>query len=44
MMDEELFNWMDTDCVILDKVFASCQQRECFSKVEVDVKGKLLEV
>lgn len=37
---EELFNWMDTDCVIVDKVFASCQQRECFPKVEVDLKGK----
>jgi hypothetical protein len=34
---EELFNWMDTDCVILDKVFASCQQRECFPKVEIEL-------
>lgn len=37
---EELFDWMDTDCVIVDKVFASCQQRECFPKVEVDLKEK----
>jgi len=26
---------IDCDCVIIDKVFASCQQRECFPEVEV---------
>ncbi len=34
---------MDTDCVIVDKVFASCQQRECFPQVEVDLKGKTFQ-
>lgn len=34
---------MDCDCVIVDKVFASCQQRECFPQVEVDLKGKTFE-
>ncbi|HSH37064.1 hypothetical protein [Schnuerera sp.] len=34
---------MDTDCVIVDKVFASCQQRECFPQIEVDLKGKTFE-
>lgn len=28
---------LDRDCVIVDKVFASCQQRECFPEVEVDI-------
>lgn len=27
----------DVDCVIVDKVFASCQQRECFPQVEVNI-------
>ena len=27
-------------CIIADKVFASCQQRKCFSKIEVDLDGK----
>lgn len=26
---------LDIDCIIVDKVFASCQQRECFTDVEV---------
>ncbi|MDR7870051.1 MAG: hypothetical protein RIN55_04275 [Tissierellaceae bacterium] len=26
---------LDIDCIIVDKVFASCQQRECFPEVEV---------
>ena len=28
---------LDADCVIIDKVFASCQQRECFPLVEATV-------
>lgn len=35
---EKLFTGFDYDCVIVDKVFASCQQRECFPEVEVDLK------
>lgn len=27
----------DRDCIIVDKVFASCQQRECFPEVEVEI-------
>lgn len=27
----------DIDCVIVDKVFASCQQRVCFPQIEVDI-------
>lgn len=30
---------LDRDCIIVDKVFASCQQRECFPEVEVEVEG-----
>src|SRR5690554_4628891 len=30
----------DIDCVIVDKVFASCQQRECFPKIEVEIGDK----
>lgn len=28
---------LDCDCVIIDKVFASCQQRECFPEVEIEL-------
>lgn len=28
---------LDCDCVIIDKVFASCQQRECFPEIEADL-------
>lgn len=28
------------DCLIVDKVFASCQQRECFTNVEADLCEK----
>lgn len=28
----------DRDCIIVDKVFASCQQRECFPEVEIDIE------
>ncbi len=37
---KEVFDWMDTDCIIADKVFASCQQRECFPQVETDIDKK----
>ena len=30
----------DIDCVIVDKVFASCQQRECFPQIEVEIGEK----
>lgn len=33
----ELLEIFDYDCVIVDKVFASCQQRECFPEIEVDL-------
>lgn len=33
----EILNGVDFDCLIVDKVFASCQQRECFPEVEVEV-------
>lgn len=28
------------ECVIVDKVYANCQLRECFTNVEVDIGGK----
>jgi hypothetical protein len=28
---------VELDCVIVDKVFASCQQRECFPNIEVNI-------
>lgn len=31
---------IDCDCVIIDKVFASCQQRECFPEIEADLCDK----
>ena len=31
---------LDRDCVIVDKVFASCQQRECFPGIEVDIDNR----
>lgn len=36
----EILQTFDQDCVIVDKVFASCQQRECFPDVEVDIDKK----
>lgn len=30
----------ELDCIIVDKVFASCQQRECFTNIEVNLGGK----
>ncbi len=39
----QILEIMDCDCIIVDKVFASCQQRECFPKVEIDLKGKTFE-
>lgn len=33
----EVLQILDTDCVIIDKVFASCQQRECFPDLEFDI-------
>jgi len=42
-MDEnkmvEVLQLFDNDCIIVDKVFASCQQRECFPNVEVEIGG-----
>lgn len=34
---ETLGGSYDRDCVIVDKVFASCKQRECFPEIEVDI-------
>lgn len=28
---------IELDCVIIDKVFASCQQRECFTELEYEI-------
>lgn len=33
-------NEFDFDCIIADKVFASCQQRECFPEVEAEICDK----
>lgn len=35
----EVLQVLDSDCVIVDKVFASCQQRECFPELEYDLEG-----
>ena len=36
----EMLECFENDCIIVDKVFASCQQRECFPKIEVNLDGK----
>ncbi|MBZ2173703.1 hypothetical protein K8M07_00370 [Schnuerera sp. xch1] len=36
----EILETLDADCLVVDKVFASCQQRECFPHVEVDLDEK----
>ena len=36
----EGFGIKNIDCIIVDKVFASCQQRECFPEVEVALQKK----
>lgn len=36
----EALGILDIDCIIVDKVFASCQQRECFPEVEVSLEKK----
>lgn len=35
----EVLQVLDSDCIIVDKVFASCQQRECFPELEYDLEG-----
>lgn len=35
----EALGRLDFDCVIIDKVFASCQQRECFPELEYNLEG-----
>lgn len=35
----EVLQCLENDCVIIDKVFASCQQRECFPDLEYDLDG-----
>ena len=35
-----VINCFDRDCVIVDKVFASCQQRHCFPEVEAEICDK----
>ena len=37
----EVLQVLDSDCIIVDKVFASCQQRECFPELEYDLEGCL---
>lgn len=39
----EILQVEDFDCVIVDKVFASCQHRECFPEIEVELKDKVGE-
>lgn len=39
----EVLQLFDNDCIIVDKVFASCQQRECFPNVEVEIGGACFE-
>lgn len=36
----EGFGIKNIECIIVDKVFASCQQRECFPEVEVALQKK----
>lgn len=36
----EVMHEIDCDCIIADKVFASCQQRECFPEVIADLCDK----
>ncbi len=36
-LKQEMMRCFDTDCIIADKVFASCQQRECFPEVIGDL-------
>ncbi|MDD2447195.1 MAG: hypothetical protein PHY91_05860 [Tissierellia bacterium] len=33
----EILRCLENDCVIIDKVFASCQQRECFPDLEYSI-------
>lgn len=39
--------WLDCstvpECIIVDKVYANCQQRECFPLIEVDLDGGTFE-
>lgn len=35
---EAMFNGVDLDCLIVDKVFAACQQRTCFPSIEAEIK------
>lgn len=37
---QEMLQLCDSDCIIADKVFTSCQQRECFPQIEVEISGE----
>ncbi|WP_262429933.1 hypothetical protein [Paratissierella segnis] len=37
---DDVLKMLDRDCIIVDKVFASCQQRECFPNIEVNIEEK----
>ncbi|WP_427339126.1 hypothetical protein [Caloranaerobacter sp. DY30410] len=39
IMENDLNYITETVCIIADKVYAHCQQRECFPEVEVDLEG-----
>lgn len=34
----DVLQLLESDCVIIDKVFASCQQRECFPELEYEME------
>ncbi|EOC99962.1 hypothetical protein [Caldisalinibacter kiritimatiensis] len=43
IMEQDLNYITENVCIITDKVYAHCQQRECFPDVEVDLEGKKFE-
>ena len=38
-MADDLNYLTETVCIITDKVYAHCQHRECFPKMDVDIEG-----
>lgn len=39
-MEFDLHDIREVDCVIVDKVYAQCQNRECFTSIDVDTGDK----
>ncbi|HLR34868.1 MAG TPA: hypothetical protein VK071_06005 [Tissierellales bacterium] len=43
-MEFDLDQIKELDCIMVDKVYDQCQQRECYPKVEIDIGSKSFDI